>query len=186
MCSLASLKGARMLRKVQSDICDAEVHPDVVALRGGDKRHWLRMHYNEIVRYHQEHGPDRTMRRFKISRRMTLDSLLDGRPSPTITDNERAVMLATQALEGCREMRHKINDLEARVDEVEPMAKVGYAIMEAMRKALPGISYAPLQKPDLLSLDGVEGKKKYEGEVPILCRVPPDAVESTDVMSSKD
>lgn len=152
------MRTEEVLHQVQSGVCDAELHPELIGLKAGQKRHWIRDHYKEFLRYHSTYGPYRTMQRFGIRRRSTIDGMLEANQLPKLEQSERALLNSEIAMEASRETTARVSDLEARIDDIEPMAKVGYAILEAMRKALPGVELPDkISRPDKLRLEKASG-----------------------------
>ena len=130
-----------------------EVHPAVENLRGGRKQHWLRLNRQLVLDYYHQYGPEMTMQRFNIRRQLTLEAFLVGKPvePAKLTVAEKALLKAEQAIEAYRENKHRINELEARIDDIEPLAEAGYSLLAALRKVAE-IEFKHTLKVDPLDL----------------------------------
>lgn len=135
-----------------------EVHPGVKGLRGGNKQMWLRTNRGEVEQYYHQNGPDATLKRFNM-REDTLKRFFARRGDEIritkLSENDRYVMRV--AMEGIREVKRRVSDLEEWKAEIEPIIQVGRGIISTL-----GSGYIQSQKiqgkKDPLSLADLRGK----------------------------
>ena len=151
---------------IQPNNGTVEVHPAIIGLKGGKKQHWLRINRQIVLDYYHEHGPEKTMQRFNFRRKATFDGFLFSKAVnyDKLTIADRALMKAEVAIGGYRDSKHRLNELEARLDDIEPLAKVGYSILAAMKRAMPDIEASQRVRPDPLKLADFGKSRKNEVE----------------------
>lgn len=147
-----------------------EVHPDVRNISGGPKQQWLRMHRDEVLDYYHKYGPDACMQRFNM-RQYTLTNFLVAKPInyKSFTDVDKALLKSEQAMESYRELRHRLNDVEAQLEEMAPMVQIGYGFLSAVAKVMPAIELKKFSsKEDSLSLADIGKKSAERGQKPVV------------------
>lgn len=149
---MAKIKTNQALMQVQSGICDAELIPELIGLKGSQKRNWIRCHYSEFKKFYDTYGPSRTMQRYGISRRSTLDAMLSSSELPKLDRSERALLKAEHALETSKEALRLVRENDIRLEDILPMANLGFSMIQAMCKAVPGLEYHPKEMPDRLRI----------------------------------
>lgn len=142
------------------------VDPRVVGLSGGPKQSWLRMHRGEVLTCYHECGPEYTMLRFNM-RGYTLRNFLVSKPVDyeKLTKADRAIKKAEVAIEAVREVKHRLNDVEAQLEELAPMAQIAYGFLEAVARAMPVIELKEsLERQDPLRLSDMGKSRKNEAK----------------------
>lgn len=134
------------------------MHPEVMGLTGGPKQRWLRDHHNEVKEYYFEHGPESTLKRYNM-RQYTLRALLTRsvKSYDKMTDVDKALDLARVAIEGQRESRRKIRELEAQLNELAPLAQIVQGIIAVMTQHVK-LEQARQDDDHPLSLADIGGK----------------------------
>lgn len=115
-----------------------KVHSEVIGLAGGPKQKWLREHRQEVMAYYHEHGPNSTMDRYNM-RQTTLQNFFTGKPVnyEKLTKADRALAISQMAIEGTREVRHRVAEIERQYEHAAPLLQIGYGIIDAMKQLMP-------------------------------------------------
>lgn len=135
------------------------MRPELVDLRGGKKYYWLRTHRKEVEDYYIQNGPNAPMAEFNMQSD-TLARFFERNNNDIrltkLSQSDKWVLRV--AMEGIREVKRRISELEEWRAEVTPIIDLGKAFIKAtMGKTKYRIeSYAA--PDDALRLDDLGGK----------------------------
>jgi hypothetical protein len=95
-----------------------DIAPGLHGLKGGQKRHWLLLHRDEVLAYASAHGAGPVRERYLIKKDFTWDALLRGyEPRTVYSKYQQAVDLAKDAMSSSREVRVSNNELRAEISQ---------------------------------------------------------------------
>ncbi len=138
------------------------------AMKGGEKRKWLRLHYDEIMAYYQDNGEAATREKYNIRRDIAWDHFIGGeKPQmPKFSKSDRAIELAKIAIESNRELKGEIvgmrRDFRLFCETVGEDVKKGLIIplLRAQIKLPPELEE---KMTDPLSLNNFNGRLLKRG-----------------------
>lgn len=133
------------------------MRPELRGLNGGKKQHWLNEHVDEVVAYFHQYGGTATLIEFGMME-TTLQRLLERQGilkhrRVRFDKEERALIMAQQAIESNRELRREVKDIKGKFSLfTETVAgQVAFKIMQPLQAALDRAIELP---PELESGDG--------------------------------
>ncbi len=82
-------------------------------MKAGEKHKWLRLHYDEIMAYYQDHGEAATRAKYNIRKQASWDGLISGAAPrvPKFSKADRAIDMAKMAMESNREVKVEVREL---------------------------------------------------------------------------
>lgn len=113
-------------------------HEFLKGMKGGRKQMWLSQHRDEVLAFFSQVGELETLKEYnlqpdtlrRLMRRGERRETSDGR----LPAAERSLIISQAAIEGTRELRQRVNDLEERMAHVEPMMEFGMGMAVALQK----------------------------------------------------
>lgn len=141
-----------------------EVDERVKGLFGGSKQVWLRVHHEEVLRFYFANGANDTMQRFNM-RPFTFERFLIAKypKFEKVSTAEKALMKSEEALEANRDIRHRLNDIEAVLEEMLPMVQLGYGFLTAVARMMPALELVNTNHHfENLNLSDIGGKLKKQ------------------------